>query len=97
MHAVRLLGSGLPQAALTKVVYDGVLSFTLRLEMGVVLSFAWLGHAFGGFQGAFAYDLTAGYGAGFAAGAIAGAINLTLVGIIIWLTRPKVSAPRFAI
>jgi hypothetical protein len=51
--------------------------------MGLVLSAAWLGHAFGGFQGAFAYDLTAGYGAGFAAGAAAGLVNLILVGTLI--------------
>ena len=37
--------------------------------MGLVLSFAWLGHAFGGFQGAFAFDLTQGYSTGFAFGA----------------------------
>jgi predicted MFS family arabinose efflux permease len=65
--------------------------------MGIVLSFAWLGHAFGGFQGAFAYDLTAGYGAGFAAGALAGAGNLILVGFLFWLTGPKAGAPRFAV
>ncbi len=44
--------------------------------MGIVFSFAWLGHAFGGFQGALAYDLTAGYRAGFAVGALAGVGNL---------------------
>lgn len=65
--------------------------------MGIVLSFAWLGHAFGGFQGAFSYDLTAGYGAGFAAGALAGTGNLVLVGILIWLTRPKPRPPAFAV
>ena len=65
--------------------------------MGIVLSFAWLGHAFGGFQGAFAYDLTAGYQAGFAAGALAGASNLILIGTLIWLTRPKTRSPRFAV
>jgi MFS family permease len=65
--------------------------------MGIVLSFAWLGHAFGGFQGAFAYDLTAGYQAGFAAGALAGAGNLIIVGTLIWLTRQKARAPRFAV
>ena len=65
--------------------------------MGIVLSFAWLGHAFGGFQVAFAYDLTAGYGAGFAAGALAGASNLILVGMLIWLTRPNARSPRFAV
>jgi hypothetical protein len=65
--------------------------------MGIVLSFAWLGHAFGGFQGAFVYDLTAGYSAGFAAGALAGAGNLILVGALIWLTRTRERAPKFAI
>jgi len=64
--------------------------------MGTVLSFAWLGHAFGGFQGAFAYDLTAGYGASFAIGAIAGAGNLILVGTLIWLTRSNARPPAFA-
>jgi predicted MFS family arabinose efflux permease len=65
--------------------------------MGLVLSFAWLGHAFGGFQGAFAYDLTAGYGAGFAAGALAGVGNLILVGTLIWLTRPRARPPAFVV
>lgn len=65
--------------------------------MGVVLSFAWLGHAFGGFQGAFAYDLTAGYEAGFAAGALAGASNLIMVGMLIWLTRPRSQSLRAAV
>lgn len=64
--------------------------------MGIVLSFAWLGHAFGGFQGAFTYDLTAGYGTGFAAGALAGAGNLVLVGTLVWLTRPKARTPALA-
>jgi MFS family permease len=65
--------------------------------MGIVLSFAWLGHAFGGFQGAFAYDLTASYGAGFAAGALAGAGNLILVGTVIWLTRSRARPAAFAV
>jgi predicted MFS family arabinose efflux permease len=65
--------------------------------MGLVLSFAWLGHAFGGFQGAFAYDLTAGYWAGFAAGALAGASNLILVGVLTWLMRARRPSPRFAV
>lgn len=64
--------------------------------MGIVFSFAWLGHAFGGFQGAFAYDLTAGYRAGFAAGALAGAGNLVLVGLLLWLTRPRLPRPVLA-
>ena len=65
--------------------------------MGIVLSFAWLGHAFGGFQGALVFDLTEGYGASFAAGATAGAGNLILIGTLIWLTRANARAPAFAL
>ena len=65
--------------------------------MGIVLSFGWLGHAFGGFQGALAFDLTAGYGTSFAAGALAGVINLTLLSMLLWLTRSKVRPPAFAV
>lgn len=61
--------------------------------MGIVFSFAWLGHAFGGFQGALAYDLTAGYRAGFAAGALAGVGNLALVGFLLWSARPRLRPP----
>lgn len=65
--------------------------------MGIVLSFGWLGHAFGGFQGALAFDLTAGYGTSFAAGALAGVINFTLLSTLLWLTRSKVRPPAFAV
>jgi MFS family permease len=65
--------------------------------MGIVLSFGWLGHAFGGFQGALAFDLTAGYGTGFAAGALAGVINLTLLSLLLWLTRSNSRPPAFAV
>ena len=65
--------------------------------MGIVLSFAWLGHAFGGFQGALVFDLTEGYGASFAAGATAGAANLVLIGTLIWLTRANARPPAFAL
>jgi MFS family permease len=65
--------------------------------MGIVLSFAWIGHAFGGFQGALVFDLTEGYGASFAAGATAGAGNLVLIGTLIWLTRANARPPAFAL
>jgi MFS family permease len=64
--------------------------------MGIVLSFAWLGHAFGGFQGALAFDLTAGYGTSFAIGALAGVANLALVSSLLWLARLKSRPPAFA-
>lgn len=57
--------------------------------MGFILSFAWLGHAFGGFQVAFAYDLTMGYGTGFAAAALAGVGNFIMLATLLWLTRPQ--------
>jgi len=58
---------------------------------------AWLGHAFGGFQGALVFDLTEGYGASFAAGATAGAANLVLIGTLIWLTRANARPPVLAL
>jgi MFS family permease len=65
--------------------------------MGIVLSFAWLGHAFGGFQAALVFDLSEGYGSGFAAGAAAGASNLVLIATLIWLTRANARLPAFAL
>ena len=40
VQAVRLFGRGDPQAALTKVVYAGVLSLIFKVESGELLSFA---------------------------------------------------------
>jgi MFS family permease len=56
--------------------------------MGIVLAFAWLGHAVGGFQGAVAFDLTGSYVSGFVIAAAAGAINLVLVSLLLLLSRP---------
>jgi predicted MFS family arabinose efflux permease len=52
--------------------------------MGVILAFAWLGHAFGGWQAGFLFDLTGFYTLGFANAAGAGFANLILVGGL-WL------------
>jgi MFS family permease len=57
--------------------------------MGIILSFAWLGHAFGGFQGAVAFDLTGSYVPGFVAGSIAGLVNLLLVALLLILGKPR--------
>ena len=57
--------------------------------MGIILSFAWLGHAFGGFQGAAAFDLTGSYVPGFVAGSIAGLVNLLLVALLLVLMKPR--------
>ena len=57
--------------------------------MGIILSFAWLGHAFGGFQGAVTFDLTGSYVPGFVAGSVAGVVNLLLVGLLLFLGKPR--------
>jgi MFS family permease len=57
-------------------------------SMGIILAFAWLGHAFGGYQGAAAFDLTGNYASGFVIGSAAGVINLVLVSSLLLLARP---------
>lgn len=56
--------------------------------MGIILAFAWLGHAAGGYQGAVAFDLAASYANGFVIGSVAGAMNLVLVCLLLVLSRP---------
>jgi MFS family permease len=57
--------------------------------MGTILAFAWLGHAFGGFQGAATYDITGNYMSAFAIGSAAGVLNLALVAALLILARPR--------
>ena len=57
--------------------------------MGIILAFAWLGHAFGGYQGAAAFDLTGSYTGAFAIGSAAGLLNLALVTALLLLARPR--------
>lgn len=49
---------------------------------GIVLSFAWTGHAFGGWQGGLSFDLTGTYFWAFANATIFGLINLVIVGTL---------------
>jgi MFS family permease len=62
--------------------------------MGIILAFGWLGHAFGGYQGAIAFDLTASYATGFVIAAAAGVINLVLVTLLLVLGRQPNIAVR---
>lgn len=60
---------------------------------GIVLAFAWAGHAFGGWQGGYFFDLTGGYVWSFANATLAGAINLMVVGaLVVLLHRRRVAA-----
>lgn len=60
--------------------------------MGIVLAFGWLGHGFGGFQGALFFDWTGGYFQGFANASAAGVVNLAIVGTLWALMRRRVRA-----
>jgi MFS family permease len=57
--------------------------------MGVILAFAWLGHAVGGFQAGLFYDLTGDYTVSYANAAAAGVFNLALMGTMLWLIRRR--------
>jgi MFS family permease len=48
--------------------------------LGAVMVFAWLGHAIGGYQGGYFFDLTGGYTNSFLNAALAGVVNLLIVG-----------------
>lgn len=49
---------------------------------GIVLSFAWMGHAVGGWQGGLTFDVTGAYFWAFANATIFGLINLAIIGAI---------------
>jgi hypothetical protein len=55
--------------------------------MGIILAFAWIGHAFGGYQGAATFDLTGSYTTAFAIGSAAGLLNLALVMTLLMLSH----------
>lgn len=61
--------------------------------MGFILSFAWLGHAIGGYQGAAAFDLTQSYTNSFLVGSLAGLLNLAVVTMLLLLARPPTALP----
>jgi MFS family permease len=60
--------------------------------MGIILSFAWLGHALGGYQGAALFDLTRSYIGSFLIGSPAGLLNLALVTALLLRARPQYKA-----
>lgn len=64
-------------------------------SMGVVLAFGYMGHALGGWQGGFFYDLTGAYTWTYANAVISGLINLAIVGAL-WWTVTRRGQPVFA-
>ncbi len=60
---------------------------------GIVLAFAWLGHAAGGWQGGLTFDITGAYFWAFANATVFGLINLAIIGMIYWLLRRRAMLP----
>ncbi len=86
-------------------VMTGVLTATRALTTpanrssanGVILGFAFIGHAVGGYQGGLFFDVTGAYTISFANAALAGVINLIIVGsIFLAIKRRKSSAVQLA-
>lgn len=60
---------------------------------GIVLAFAWLGHAAGGWQGGLTFDITGAYFWAFANATVFGLINLAIIGTIYVLLRRQRRLP----
>ncbi|MCA0869549.1 MFS transporter [Seohaeicola saemankumensis] len=56
---------------------------------GIVLAFAWLGHAAGGWQGGLTFDITGAYFWAFANATVFGLINLAIIGTIYLVLRQR--------
>ena len=61
---------------------------------GIVLAFAWLGHAAGGWQGGLTFDISCAYFWAFANATIFGLINLAIVGTIYVLLDRRLAISR---
>jgi len=62
---------------------------------GLVLAFGWIGHALGGWQGGFFFDLTGAYNWTFLNGVIAGLVNLAIMAtVLVTLHRRSVASTR---
>ena len=64
--------------------------------LGIVLSFAFMGHAIGGYQGGFFFDLTGNYTLTYANAAFAGILNLILIGALYITTNRRRAALEIA-
>ena len=95
------LGAFFAFAALYGFGYGGVMTGVLTTvnaltaparraaTTGIVLAFAWLGHALGGWQGGLFYDLTRGYVVSYANAVFAGVVTLAVMGAILVAVRRR--------
>ncbi|HEX6363856.1 MAG TPA: MFS transporter, partial [Albitalea sp.] len=63
------------------------------LSIGVVMCFAWVGMALGGWQGGVFYDLCGEYGVSFVNASLGGVANLMVLGLLWTVTTRRL---RFA-
>ena len=63
--------------------------------LGIVTMFGWVGHAVGGYQGGFLFDLTGAYTITFAIAALAGMMNLIIVGALYLTINRRTSGLEF--
>jgi MFS family permease len=61
----------------------------IGLSIGVVMFFAWLGMAVGGWQGGLFFDLCGSYGPSFVNASLGGVANLLVLGLLYRATRPR--------
>ncbi len=59
---------------------------------GIVLAFGWAGHALGGWQGGFFFDVTSEYLWSYSNAVIAGVINLAIVGTLFLVIKQRSTA-----
>ena len=65
--------------------------------LGIVTLFGWLGHAIGGYQGGYFFDMTGNYTLTYTNAALAGVINLIIVGALyVTINRRKRAIPALA-
>jgi MFS family permease len=64
--------------------------------LGIVTMFAWMGHALGGYQGGFFYDMIGSYSISYANAVLAGVINLVIVAAL-YLTINRRQKREFAL
>lgn len=57
--------------------------------LGIVMVFAWLGHAIGGYQGGYFFDLIGDYSISYLVAALGGLINLMIVGSLYFVSAHR--------
>ena len=95
---VVIYGFGYAGVMTTLLVSASVLTPVSKraFALGFITLFGWLGHAIGGYQGGYFFDLTGNYTLTYTNAAIAGAINLVIVGSLIFTIKRRTANVAYA-